>query len=87
MAELLAAMTPCMRLYSYLGEQIITELQPNHAYSDWVQTYSSSEFAGLVDQLEDLLDRHGQATDRERDRYRRAMEWEFRFFDEAWRSE
>lgn len=87
LAELIASMTPCMRLYLHLGEQIASENHPDHAYTGWVRTYSSNEFADLVDQLEGLLDKHARDTEREMARYQRAMEWEFRFFDEAWRSE
>jgi hypothetical protein len=35
--------------------------------------------------METLLDMYGEGTDAERDRYQRAMQWEWRFFDEAWR--
>jgi thiaminase len=45
-AEVLAAMIPCARLYGFLGCRLASataHLAP-HAYSDWVATYSSAEY-------------------------------------------
>ena len=85
LGELVAAMTPCMRLYHFLGLCLAQEGHAAHAYTSWTETYSGAEFGDLVGRLEGLLDSYGQGTPKERDRYERAMEWEFRFFDEAWR--
>jgi thiaminase len=45
-AEVLAAMIPCARLYGFLGCQLAaaTRGQPRHAYSEWVDTYSGAEY-------------------------------------------
>ena len=85
LGELVAAMAPCMRLYCYLGSRLADEGHPPHAYTSWIETYASSGFAGLVDSLEGLMDRYGQGTDQERDRYRQAMHLEYGFFSESWR--
>ena len=84
-----AAMTPCMRLYAYLGQQLAGQTKPESPYHDWVMTYSSPQFDALARRLEVLLDRYGG--DRDHDRlavlYHRAMELELRFFDAAGRWE
>lgn len=80
LGEILAAMTPCMRLYVYLG----TELAQRHGiggrYQDWIQTYSSEAVGALGLKLEALLDRVAQDTPSIRDAYRYAMECELAFF-------
>jgi thiaminase (transcriptional activator TenA) len=78
-----AAMTPCMRLYAYLGQQLAAHAKPDSPYRDWVETYSSAEFEALARRLEVLLDRYGGDHDRLAVLYRQAMELELRFFDAA----
>ena len=34
-----AAMTPCMRLYAYLGQQLAAQTKPDSPYREWVMTY------------------------------------------------
>ena len=85
LGELVAAMAPCMRLYYYLGSSLAAEGRPTHQYASWIETYASPEFAELVERIEGLMDRYGQGTDRERDRYRQAMRLEYGFFSESWR--
>ncbi|MFN2523429.1 MAG: TenA family protein [Mycobacteriales bacterium] len=76
-----AAMTPCMRLYAYLG----SSLDPEAAgpYGEWVRTYADVGFEHLAASLEALLDRHAQDTPEVRGAYRRAMDLELGFFDAA----
>jgi thiaminase/transcriptional activator TenA len=78
-----AAMTPCMRLYAYLGQQLAAHTKPESPYREWVETYSSGEFEALARRLEVLLDRHGDDHNRLAVLYHRAMELELRFFDAA----
>ena len=85
LGELVAAMAPCMRLYHYLGSCLAEEDHPPHRYTSWIKTYTGAEFAELVDRIEGLMDRYGQGTDQERDRYRQAMRLEYGFFSESWR--
>jgi len=35
-----AAMTPCMRLYAFLGQQLAKDGIPEHQYADWIRSYS-----------------------------------------------
>ena len=85
LGELVAAMAPCMRLYYYLGSRLADEGRPPHAYTSWIETYAGPGFAGLVESIEGLLDRYGQGTEQERDRYEQAMRLEYGFFSESWR--
>jgi thiaminase/transcriptional activator TenA len=82
-----AAMTPCMRLYAHLGQQLAAHAKPENPYREWVETYSSSEFEDLARRLEGLLDRYGGDHDRVVALYHQAMELELRFFDAAIRWE
>jgi len=80
LGETIAAMTPCMRLYAWLGQSLArTRVAP--AYADWVKTYSDPGFEALAARLEALLDRHATDSAAVRGNYRRAMELEYGFFD------
>jgi thiaminase/transcriptional activator TenA len=79
LGETIAAMTPCMRLYAWLGQSLArTNVAP--AYADWVKTYSDPGFEALAVRLETLLDKHAADTPAVRANYRRAMELELGFF-------
>ena len=54
--ETIAAMTPCMRLYGYLGTELAQTVGVGNPYQSWIATYSSSDFQALVKQVESLLD-------------------------------
>lgn len=46
-AYTLGAMTPCMRLYSYLGKEFEALLDPidgSHPYKKWIDNYSSDSY-------------------------------------------
>jgi len=79
-----AAMTPCMRLYAFLGQQLAPKLDPESPYREWVETYSSPDVEALASRLEGLLDRYGGDPERLARLYRRAMELELAFFQAAW---
>ncbi len=79
-----AAMTPCMRLYAFLGQQLASKLDPRSPYREWVETYSSPDLEALSGRLEELLDRYGGEPARLAELYRRAMELELAFFQAAW---
>lgn len=83
LGELFAAMTPCMRLYRFLGEEL-RRRDPAPTYRSWVETYAAEEFAELVVSLERLLDRHAARTGREAANYAYALDLEYAFFDAAW---
>ncbi|MBA2691683.1 MAG: TenA family protein [Rubrobacter sp.] len=82
--ETCAAMTPCMRLYAFLGRELNKEGAPEeNPYSEWIEAYSAPEFENLAETLEGLLDRYAEDTPPVRRAYRRAMRLEATFFEAA----
>ena len=82
--EIVAAMTPCMRLYAWLGAELAAETAggawASHPYREWIETYSGGEFQAAAARLEDFLDRLAADRPAVRAAYRYAMECELRFF-------
>ncbi|MFC1858974.1 TenA family protein [Thermodesulfobacteriota bacterium] len=77
------ALSPCMRLYAYLGQQLAKQNPPEHQYIDWIRAYSSDDFENLARQLEELADTYASDTSLVRTTYRYAMECEHDFFQAA----
>lgn len=77
-------MSPCMRLYAFLGQELARNGISDHAYADWIRTYSSQEFENLAQQLERLADRYADATPLVRSTFHYAMLCEQDFFQAAW---
>lgn len=80
LAETVAAMTPCMRLYAYLGGELAQSCGQQHPYRRWIETYSGEEFGQLTRRLEALLDRAAADSRAVRESYRAALECELEFF-------
>lgn len=78
-----AAMTPCMRLYAWLGTELLQVVAATSPYAEWVHTYADPGFQQLAATLEELLDRLGGDADTVASHYRRAMELELGFFAAA----
>jgi thiaminase/transcriptional activator TenA len=80
--EVCAAMTPCMRLYAFLGQSLVDKSSGDNPYAEWIETYSDPEFDALAARLEGLLDRYaGPSHKAVREAYRRAMRLELAFFE------
>lgn len=79
-----AAMSPCMRLYAWLGQELTRSGLPHHDYADWLRAYSSAEFDALARTLEDLTDRYAAPGRETETVYRYAMQCELDFFASAW---
>ena len=80
--EILAAMTPCMRLYAWLGRRLSAGDHAGNPYSDWIETYASPDFEGLAAELEGLLDDLASAMpERAAEAYAEAMRHELAFFE------
>ena len=80
LGETIAAMTPCMRLYAFLGRSLSAgPVAPR--YADWVTTYADPGFEALAVRLEALLNRHATDNAAVRGNYARAMDLEYGFFD------
>ncbi len=80
LGETVAAMTPCMRLYAFLGQRLAVGGIPRHAYAEWVRAYCSDEFEALASSLENALDRFVENEGDAAAAYRRAMQCELDFF-------
>lgn len=78
--EIMAAMTPCMRLYAYLGQEMAAGDHSQNPYREWIETYSSEEFEALAAELESLLDQLAHNTRGVSFAYRYAMRCELDFF-------
>lgn len=78
--ETIAAMTPCMRLYGYLGAELANTVTAGNPYQEWITTYSGSDFQALIKQLESLLDSMAEDSPAVRDAYAYAMQCELNFF-------
>jgi len=80
--ETCAAMTPCMRLYLFLGQALAGSgaAAADHPYHEWTETYSSPAFEELAATLEGLLERYAEDRPSVRSAYRRAMQLEVAFF-------
>ncbi len=81
--EILAAMTPCMRLYAHLGARLAAAGLPHHRYRGWIQAYSSADFADLTRRIETMLDRHAAERAPVCAAYRYALTCEREFFSAA----
>jgi len=80
LGETIAAMTPCMRLYAWLG-QSLSKGKVSPFYAEWVKAYADPGFESLAARLEALLDRHAVDSAAVRNNYARAMALEYGFFD------
>ncbi|GAC1375688.1 MAG: thiaminase II [Ktedonobacteraceae bacterium] len=79
--ETCAAMTPCMRLYAFLGQSLAASAPATeHRYTEWIQTYASPEFEALATRLEALLDHYADDVPAVHIAYQRAMALELAFF-------
>ena len=80
--EIMSAMTPCMRLYSWLGEKLLIMISDN-PYKEWILTYSDESFDNLAKSLENLIDEYDEDYDIDQVNflYKRAMELELDFFN------
>lgn len=80
LAEIIAAMIPCMRLYSHIGNELTVLLRPEHPYEDWIKTYSGDTFRQLSARLESLLDEVASDDPAVLEAYGYAMKCELDFF-------
>ncbi len=80
LAEIIAAMVPCMRVYQHLGHELAASLRPDHPYEQWIKTYAGDDFGQLCARLESLLDEIASNSPAVHDAYRYAMQCELDFF-------
>ena len=80
--EIICSMTPCMRLYSWIGCSLSNNIE-NNPYSEWIKTYSGEEFNTLANSLENLIDQDnkGNSINTLNFFYEKAMKLEVNFFN------
>ena len=94
LADVTAAVLPCMWDYSDIGQTLAARgaPSPQPLYNEWIQMYAAPEFAALATWLRDLLDRlaSGAGTDRQARLGRLfadSCRYEYLFWDMAYRQE
>ena len=80
--EIMFAMTPCMRLYSWIGKSLYND-DFDIKYQEWIITYSDESFEKLANSLENLIETNKETYDFNQAKYlySRAMELELDFFN------
>jgi thiaminase/transcriptional activator TenA len=91
---LMAALLPCFWVYHHVGMEIADQTADvaDHPYRAWIDTYSDPAFGAQVTAIRRITDR-AAALDtsatvaRMHEAFRRATEYEWMFWDSAWRLE
>ena len=80
--EIILAMSPCMRLYSWIGKSLYED-DFDSKYKEWIITYSDDSFENLANSLDNLIDKNKDLYDISKANYlyKKAMELEFDFFN------
>jgi thiaminase (transcriptional activator TenA) len=91
-AELVAALLPCFWVYHQVGTNIHKRQQGENPYQEWIDTYADENFGSVVATCRAAVDRTATTVDdatRERmfAAFARASEYEWLFWDSAWRLE
>ncbi|WGW10437.1 TenA family protein [Saxibacter everestensis] len=91
-AEALGAVLPCYWIYAEVGAAMQRASSPDPLFARWIDTYAAPEFAGLVEQVLGYADTWARdAGERERlalrKAYFRGAQFEWMFWDAAWRLE
>jgi thiaminase/transcriptional activator TenA len=91
-AEGLAAVLPCYWIYARVGTALAADGSPRPAYRQWINTYAGKEFAVLVNEVVELVDRVGPqlgALEKERAQQHLvvATRYEWMFWDAAYTGE
>jgi thiaminase/transcriptional activator TenA len=89
---LLAALLPCFSIYAEVGTAIAKEAEPDNPFALWIGTYASDEFQSAVDAAEAAANRAAEAVHPDLRRrmlslFRRSVEFEWMFWDAAYRLE
>jgi thiaminase (transcriptional activator TenA) len=93
LVELIAALLPCSWGYVHLGEQLAREPRPaDQRYADWIDQYSSPEFAQAAQWLRGELNRLAEgATAEKRQRltelFLTSSRYEWQFWEMCWTGE
>ncbi|RDZ62595.1 thiaminase II [Haloferax sp. Atlit-12N] len=91
--DIVAALLPCMWGFNETGLRLADAGIPDHdQYAAWVEMYAGDEFTELTDWCKALMDDvAASATESDRERYRdlfrTSAQYEYLFWDAAWRRE
>lgn len=86
-----AAVLPCFRVYAEVGHLLVRQAREHsgtHPYAQWIDTYDAPEFAAAVASAEAAVDALAGAsghTEAMLAAYVTATEFEWQFWDAAWR--
>jgi len=88
-AELLAALLPCFWVYQNVGTEIKRIAAADNPFQIWIDTYADEEFAAAVRSCQQAVDRAAATGpgDRLLAVFTRATEYEWLFWDSAYRQE
>lgn len=93
-AQLLAALLPCFWVYEHVGTTILDRVGDlsTHPYAAWIETYADEDFAASVATLRGIVDRLATEVDEPGREamfaaFERGCEYEWMFWDAAWRQE
>lgn len=94
MADLVAALLPCVWGYVWLAGELTREGRPpaDQRYADWIAQYTSPEFTAAADWLRAELDRHAASAAAEKRRrltelFLLSSRYEWQFWEMCWRGE
>jgi thiaminase/transcriptional activator TenA len=92
--ELIAALLPCFWVYHNVGTEILRNQEPgtDNPFQLWIDTYADDEFAAAVETCKSAVDRAAEQADehtraRMLDAFVKACEYEWMFWDSAYRME
>lgn len=91
-AEGLAAIVPCYWVYAEVGRHLVEQGSPNPLFQRWIDTYAGEEFAAVVNEVLELVDRVGatlgaEEEARARMHFTTTARYEWMFFDASYRRE
>ena len=84
LGEVLVVMTPCMRLYAFLGQSMAPRRTEDHPFRGWIDAYAGAQMESLAAELEGLVDEFADDSPAIHELYRCAMEHELAFFSAAY---
>jgi thiaminase/transcriptional activator TenA len=91
--DAVAVLLACEWGFNAVAKRLQADGLPDHdRYATWIETYADEEFTGLVERFKTLMNEvAADATGSDRDRYRRLFwttaQYEYLFWDAAWRGE
>lgn len=88
--EGVGALLPCYWIYWEVGKHLVDRGSPNPRYRQWIDTYAAEEFGGEAQEViavTDQLSLSGPERDRVRRHFRATSQYEWMFWDMAYRRE